>query len=167
MRAQNYGRIVMTTSSSGLYGNFGQSNYAAAKMALIGLMNALHLEGAKNNVRVNAVAPAAATRMTEELLPDVVKPVLAPENVAPGVLTLVHEDAPSRCILCAGAGSFAVASVVETQGAWFNPAQLTPEQIVTNWMEISKTADQTALSQAGDQTNKFIQQAIAGLQTAE
>src|SRR5205823_11903125 len=107
MRAQNYGRIVMTTSSSGLYGNFGQSNYGAAKMALVGLMQTLSIEGAKHDIRVNCLAPTAATRMTESVLSEESLRLLDPARVSPGLLALVGEDAPTRAILCAGAGNFA------------------------------------------------------------
>ena len=115
MRAQNYGRIVMTTSSSGLFGNFGQANYGAAKMALVGLMQTLAIEGAKNDIRVNALAPTAHTRMTEDLqgLP---LAALGPELVTPGLLHLVSRDAPTRAILAAGAGGFERAYVTLTQG---------------------------------------------------
>src|SRR5258706_4187753 len=106
MRAQNYGRIVMTTSSSGLFGNFGQANYGAAKMALVGLMQTLSIEGAKNDIRVNCLAPTAATRMTENLMPEAVLKLLQPEAVTPGLLALVADDAPTRAILCARAGAF-------------------------------------------------------------
>ena len=116
MRAQNYGRIVMTTSSSGLYGNFGQANYGAAKMALVGLMQTLSIEGAKHDIRVNCLAPTAATRMTENLMPEAVLRLLEPGAVTPGLLALVAEDAPTRAILCAGAGSFERAHVTLTQG---------------------------------------------------
>ena len=105
MREQAYGRVVVTTSSSGLYGNFGQSNYGSAKMGVIGLMNTLTHEGSKYNIRVNALAPTAGTRMTEGLLPDEAFEKLTPETVTPAVLYLVSEDAPSRTILAAGAGS--------------------------------------------------------------
>lgn len=116
MRDQHYGRIVMTTSSSGLYGNFGQSNYAAAKMALVGLMQTLALEGASRNVRVNCLAPSALTAMTEGLLPPEASTVLTPERVSPGLIALVGEDAPSRMILLAGGGSFECAHITMTQG---------------------------------------------------
>jgi NAD(P)-dependent dehydrogenase (short-subunit alcohol dehydrogenase family) len=106
MTAQNYGRIVMTTSSSGLYGNFGQANYAAAKMALVGLMQTLAIEGKRNGIHVNCLAPTAATRMMEGLLPAEMVARLTPDVVSPGLLALVAEDAPTRAILCAGAGSF-------------------------------------------------------------
>jgi NAD(P)-dependent dehydrogenase (short-subunit alcohol dehydrogenase family) len=109
MVAQNYGRIVMTTSSSGLYGNFGQSNYGAAKMALVGLMQTLALEGAKRDIRVNCLAPTAATAMTEGVLPPAALARLTPERVSPGLIALVGDDAPTRMILLAGAGSFEAA----------------------------------------------------------
>lgn len=118
MTAQNYGRIVMTTSSSGLYGNFGQSNYGAAKLALVGLMQTLALEGAKHNIHVNCLAPTAATRMTEGLMPPEVLRALRPEAVVPAMLVLASEGAPTRTTLCAGAGSVEAAHITMTQGAW-------------------------------------------------
>ena len=116
MRTRNYGRIVMTTSSSGLYGNFGQSNYGAAKMALVGLMQTLAIEGAKNNVKVNCLAPTARTAMTENLLPPQALELLAPEFVSPALLALVAEEAPTRTILGAGAGGVEAAHVTLTRG---------------------------------------------------
>ena len=116
MRERNYGRIVMTTSSSGLYGNFGQANYGAAKMALVGLMQTLSIEGAKNDIRVNSLAPTAHTRMTEDLGARLPLELLEPDRVTPGLLYLVSDDAPSRCILTAGAGGFERAYVTLTQG---------------------------------------------------
>ena len=118
MTAQKYGRIVMTTSSTGLYGNFGQSNYGAAKLALVGLMQTLALEGAKHDIRVNCLAPTAATRMTEDLMPAEVLRALQPEAVVPAMLVLACEQAPTRTTLCAGAGSVEAAHVTLTQGAW-------------------------------------------------
>ena len=116
MQEQQYGRIVMTTSSSGLYGNFGQSNYGAAKMALVGLMQTLSLEGAKRNIRVNCLAPTAATGMTQGVLPPEALALLSPEAVSPGLLSLVADDAPTRMILLAGAGSFESAHITMTRG---------------------------------------------------
>jgi len=116
MRERNYGRIVMTTSSSGLYGNFGQANYGAAKMALVGLMQTLSIEGARNDIRVNCLAPTAHTRMTEDLGAALPLEALGPELVSPGLLYLVSEDAPTRCILAAGAGGFERAYVTLTEG---------------------------------------------------
>jgi NAD(P)-dependent dehydrogenase (short-subunit alcohol dehydrogenase family) len=136
MRDANYGRIVMTTSSSGLYGNFGQSNYGAAKMALVGLMQTLSIEGAKNDIRVNCLAPTAHTRMTEDLGARLPLELLGPDTVTPGLLHLVSEEAPSRCILTAGAGGFERAYVTLTQGirAVGDDA---PEQVAARFAEIS------------------------------
>src|SRR6476469_9658315 len=116
MRERNYGRIVMTTSSSGLYGNFGQSNYGAAKMALVGFMQTLSIEGAKNNVRVNCLAPTARTAMTENLLPPQALELLGPEYVSPALLALVAEEAPTRTILAAGAQGVEAAQITLTKG---------------------------------------------------
>ena len=136
MRERNYGRIVMTTSSSGLYGNFGQSNYGAAKMALVGLMQTLSIEGAKNDIRVNCLAPTAHTRMTEDLGARLPLELLGPEMVSPGLLHLVSEDAPTRCILAAGAGGFERAYVTITQGIHVT-GEDAPEQIAARFDEIS------------------------------
>ena len=136
MRERNYGRIVMTTSSSGLYGNFGQSNYGAAKMALVGLMQTLAIEGAKNDIRVNCLAPTAHTRMTEDLGAGLPLEALDPALVTPGLLHLVGEDAPSRCILAAGAGGFERAYVTLTQGVRIVGADA-PEQVAAQFDAIS------------------------------
>lgn len=141
MKQQNYGRIVMTTSSSGLYGNFGQSNYGAAKLALVGLMQTLALEGAKYNIRVNSLAPTAATRMTEGLLPEEVLRQLTPESVSPGVVFLASENAPTRTILCAGAGSFETAHITLTRGVFIGHGDDAPEQIAARFAEISDRTD--------------------------
>ena len=155
MREQKYGRIVFTASASGLYGNFGQSNYGAAKAAMMGLMNVLHMEGARDNIRVNTLAPTAATRMTEELLPAEAAELLAPETITPGLLYLVSEDAPSRTILGAGAGSFAVTKVHETQGITLMDDELTPEMIAARFDEIAATDGQEELPDAFSQTKKY------------
>lgn len=136
MRQQNYGRIVMTTSSSGLFGNFGQSNYGAAKMALVGLMQTLSIEGAKNDIRVNCLAPTAHTRMTEDLGAALPLEALGPELVTPGLLHLVSEQAPSRCILAAGAGGFERAYVTLTQGVRIVGPDA-PEQVAAQFDAIS------------------------------
>jgi NAD(P)-dependent dehydrogenase (short-subunit alcohol dehydrogenase family) len=148
MRAQNYGRIVMTTSSSGLYGNFGQSNYGAAKMALVGLMQTLSIEGAKNNVRVNCLAPTAATRMTENLMPEAVLKLLQPEAVTPGLLTLVAEDAPTRVILCAGAGAFERAHITLTNGIFVGLPDDAAEQVASNF-EVLSNRDGESVPESG------------------
>lgn len=136
MRERNYGRIVMTTSSSGLYGNFGQANYAAAKMALVGFMQTLSIEGAKNNIRVNSLAPTAHTRMTEDLGAALPLEALGPELVTPGLLYLVSENAPTRCILGAGAGGFERAYVTLTQGVRI-VGDDAPEQVEAQFEAIS------------------------------
>ena len=137
MNEQKYGRIVMTTSSSGLYGNFGQSNYGAAKLALVGLMQTLSIEGAKNDIRVNCLAPTAATRMTEGLMPPEVLDALKPEAVVPAMLVLASTDAPNRTILCAGAGTFEAAHITLTQGAWLGIGADTPEQLAARLAEVT------------------------------
>jgi NAD(P)-dependent dehydrogenase (short-subunit alcohol dehydrogenase family) len=141
MREQQYGRIVMTTSSSGLYGNFGQANYGAAKMALVGLMQTLAIEGAKYNIRVNCLAPTAATAMTQGILPEEALRLLAPERVSPALLALVSEEAPTRAILCAGAGHFARANITLTNGIQLGDGDAVAEEIIGNWVQIS---DRTA-----------------------
>ena len=137
MCERRYGRIVMTTSSSGLYGNFGQSNYGAAKMALVGLMQTLALEGARYGIRVNCIAPTAATAMLDGLLPQAELDLLRPACVSPGVLALVSEDAPTRSILCAGAGSFETAHVTLTRGTFIGCGERAAEDIMARWPEIS------------------------------
>ena len=152
MRAQNYGRIVMTTSSSGLYGNFGQSNYGAAKMALVGLMQTLSIEGAKNDIRVNCLAPTAATRMTENLMPEAVLELLRPDAVTPGLLALVAEDAPTRAILCAGAGAFESAHITLTQGIFVGLPDDAAEQVALNFAALSDRAGETVPESGHAQT---------------
>ena len=138
MKEQNYGRIVVTTSSTGLYGNFGQANYGAGKLGVVGIMNTLKIEGAKNNIKINAVCPIAATRMTEGLMSESVLEQLKPEYVTPGVMNLVKEDAPTGMILSAGAGAFSMARIVETKGAFVGQGDaLTAEAVAAKWDEIT------------------------------
>jgi NAD(P)-dependent dehydrogenase (short-subunit alcohol dehydrogenase family) len=151
MRTQRYGRIVMTTSSSGLYGNFGQSNYGAAKMALVGLMQTLSIEGAKNDIRVNCLAPTAATAMTDGLMPEPIKQLLQPEQVSPGLIKLVAEDAPTRTILCAGAGHFESANITLTAGAYIGDGADAAEQVALRWAEITDRTGETVPEAAGAQ----------------
>lgn len=136
MREQNYGRILMTTSPTGLYGNFGQTNYGAAKLAQVGFMNSLKIEGAKNNIHTNTIAPIAATRMTESLIPEAVHSKLAPESVTPAALFLVSEEAPNGVIMQAEGGRFSVASIVENTGTQLG-VDATPEDIASNYDMIS------------------------------
>lgn len=156
MRNQNYGRIIVTTSSTGLYGNFGQANYGAAKLSLIGFMNTMKLEGQKNNIHVNAISPVAGTRMTENLMPPEVLARLAPEYVTPGVVYLCSEEAPTGAILTAGAGGFALSRIYETEGVWLDPAKgLSAETVRDNWEKITDPAGQQAYFSGGEQSNKF------------
>jgi len=138
MRGQAYGRIVCTSSPSGLYGIFGQANYGAAKAGMIGFMNALHLEGAKYGIRVNLLSPSARTRMTEDIgIPEALLAQMTPEAITAGLLYLVSEDAPSRAILSCAAGGYARAYVAETEGVYLPPADQTPENIAALWDKIS------------------------------
>jgi NAD(P)-dependent dehydrogenase (short-subunit alcohol dehydrogenase family) len=143
MREQRYGRVVMTTSSSGLYGNFGQSNYGAAKMALVGLMQTLAIEGEKYGIRVNCLAPTAATQMTRGVLSEGQLGLLDPALVSPGLFALVGEDAPSRSILCAGAGHFETANITLTQGHYIGGGTEAGERVVQHWDQISNRAGET------------------------
>jgi NAD(P)-dependent dehydrogenase (short-subunit alcohol dehydrogenase family) len=152
MRAQNYGRIVMTTSSSGLWGNFGQSNYGAAKMALVGLMQTLALEGEKHNIRVNALAPTAATDMTAGLMPEPDLALLSTEAVIPALLYLACDDAPTRAIVCAGAGSFETAQIALTQGVHLAAASRTAEELAAQFAAISNRDGSTVPASGAAQT---------------
>ena len=162
MRAQNYGRIVVTTSSTGLYGNFGQANYGAAKLSLVGFMNTLKLEGQKNNVHVNAISPVAATRMTEHLFPAEMLEKLKPEFVTPGVVYLCSDEAPTGAILTAGAGVFALARIYETEGVYLGDAGLSVEAIRDNWSRIEDPAGQQAYTAGAGQTEKFLRKLSGG-----
>lgn len=155
MREQNYGRIVVTSSASGIYGNFGQSNYGAAKAAMIGLMNVLHQEGAKNNIHINTLAPTAVTRMTADLLPEATHDMLAPETITPGVLYLVSEDAPSRVIMGAGGGSYAQTRIYETPGITLIGDDNTPEAVAAQFGEVTNSDGQTVMDDAFAQTRKY------------
>ncbi|MDQ7017958.1 MAG: SDR family oxidoreductase [Robiginitomaculum sp.] len=163
MREQGYGRIAMTTSSSGLYGNFGQANYGAAKLGLVGFMNTLHLEGAKYDIRVNALSPVAGTRMTEDLMPQEVLDVMTPESVSAGLLYLVSEDGPKRTILAAGAGGFACARITETQGIYLKPDEQTPENVAANWDAITNPDGAEEYTMGGQQSMKFLAEASKAL----
>lgn len=156
MKENNYGRIAMTSSSSGIYGNFGQSNYGAAKMGLVGLMNVLHLEGRKYDIRVNTLSPTAYTRMTEGLIPEEAGKLMTAESVTSGLIPLVAEDAPSRLILCAGAGGYAAAKVYETPGIYLEPEKQTAENVMANLDRITDAASQEEYREGGQQTMKFL-----------
>ena len=159
MVGREYGRIVFTTSASGLYGNFGQSNYGAAKASMLGLMNVLAQEGARKNVHVNMLAPTAATRMTEALLPPETLDLLRPETITPGLLMLVSQEAPNKMILGAGAGCFTETKVYETAGVALQGDALTPEGVLAALGQIRNPEGQTEMDNAFDQTRKYARMA--------
>jgi NAD(P)-dependent dehydrogenase (short-subunit alcohol dehydrogenase family) len=163
MRQRNYGRIVLTTSSSGLYGNFGQANYGAAKTGMVGLMNVLAEEGRKTDIRVNTVSPTAATRMTEELLPPQALALMKPEAITPAVLFLLSENAPTKTIMGAGAGSFAVIKLLESEGVNLAEADWTPDAVAAHFAEIGDMSKARALEGAFQQTQKYVEQAATRL----
>ncbi|MGB2564321.1 MAG: SDR family NAD(P)-dependent oxidoreductase [Parvibaculales bacterium] len=157
MKEQGYGRIMVTSSSSGLYGNFGQANYGAAKLGVVGFMNTLKLEGQKDNIHINALAPVAWTRMTENLMPAEMEDMLTPERVTPAVIFMCSEGAPTGKIICAGAGAYTSAAIVETKGVYLgeNPSA---EDVAENWETISKIDDAAkALFQGGEQTGRMFE----------
>jgi NAD(P)-dependent dehydrogenase (short-subunit alcohol dehydrogenase family) len=159
MREQKYGRIVMTTSSSGLYGNFGQANYGAAKMALVGLMQTLAIEGAKYDIRVNCLAPTAATQMTEGVLPDEQLRLLAPRFVSPGVVVLAAEDAPTRAILCAGAGGFELANVTLTRGIHVAGDPPSADHLRRSWPKLADRQGEAIPAQGWEQSRLELEKA--------
>ena len=158
MREQEYGRIVFTSSSSGVFGNFGQTNYGSAKMAMVGLMNTLKIEGQGKNVFTNSITPVAYTRMTEGLIPEDFGKNLQPEFVTPAVIYLSSENAPNGAIMAAGAGVFSRIFIHETMGVSLGMAEdMTPENIEANWDKISDMSDARALQNGGEQTLKFFE----------
>lgn len=161
MRAANYGRIVLTTSSVGQYGNFGQANYAAAKMALIGLMNALVIEGARFGIRVNTIAPGAATRMTEGLIPEPLVGLFSPETVAPAAVLLASEDAPNRVVLNATAGGFSRSYIRETLGIHLSDAECCAEEVASRFDAISDPTGEELYVDSSQQVSKFVGMAAA------
>ena len=165
MRDQKYGRIVMTTSPSGLFGNFGQTNYGAAKMAVVGLMNTLVLEGSKYNIRVNALAPTAGTRMTEDLLPAPVLELMTTEAVTAGALVLCHDESPNRMILAAAAGGYASVKMFETDGIFLAPEEQNPEKVFDSLASIKDAGQNVPFESAGKETEKFVTKAMAYVQS--
>jgi len=164
MRRQGYGRIVMTTSSTGLYGNFGQTNYGTAKLGQVGLMHTLKLEGTKYNIHTNTICPIAATRMTQALFPAQILDLFKPERVTPAVLFLASEQAPNGEILCAGGGHFAKAQIVESTGVYLGGAP-TAEDVLAHWEEISDMRGAEPHEVGNKQTETFAARAMAGRQS--
>ena len=167
MRDQNYGRIVMTTSSSGLYGNFGQANYGAAKMALVGLMQTLAQEGERNGVHVNCLAPTAATAMTEGLLEQQTLDMLSPASVSPALVALVAENAPNRTILMAGAGSIEQANITMTHGIYLNESERSAGVLLDRLEDIADRQNEMVPATGFDQLRHEIAKAQAYRQTRE
>ena len=156
MVKQGYGRILMTTSASGIYGNFGQSNYGAAKSGLVGLTNVLAIEGERRGIKVNALAPTAATQMTDGLIDEDAAAKLGPETVTPGAVFLVSKDAPNGVILGAGAGVFAVSRMLEAEPVALSPEELNAEGVAAHWNEISDLSNTHSLGSAFDQTSLYV-----------
>jgi len=158
MKEQGYGRIVVTTSSSGLYGNFGQTNYGAAKLGVVGLINTLKLEGQKDNIRSNALAPTAFTRMTADLFPADTEELFSPEAVSPAAIFLASEDAPNGIVICAGAGVFSMAQVMESQPVALGREPDTAEKIAANWSKISDMSKAEARNLGGEHLTGLVNQ---------
>ena len=156
MKAQQYGRIVVTTSSTGLYGNFGQTNYGTAKLGLVGFMNTLKLEGAKDNIKVNAICPVAGTRMTENLMPPEVVQMLKPEYVTPAVIFLASQDAPTGVVISAAAGAFSSAQIVESSGVNLGHAA-TADDVAANWEKISDFTGAKHFTMGGEHSAHFFE----------
>ncbi|MCB1430509.1 MAG: SDR family NAD(P)-dependent oxidoreductase [Nitratireductor sp.] len=156
MKEGNYGRILMTTSTSGVYGNFGQSNYGAAKMGLVGLMNTLCIEGAKNNIRVNCISPTAATRMTEDILTPDMLAALNPEFVTPAAAFLVSEDAPNRTVMFAGAGSYSVMEIRESKGMYLPAENRNADAIAASYAAISDMQSADTYTEGREHVTKIL-----------
>ena len=156
MKENGYGRVVMTTSSSGMYGNFGQTNYGAAKAGLSGFMRTLCLEGAKYDIRINVLSPTARSRMTENLMPEEILEKLTVESVSAALVYLVCDDAPNRMIMCAGAGGYSETKVFETSGINLSEGAQTPENVAKFIDQIRNTDNIEEFTNGGQQGTKFL-----------
>ncbi len=163
MCEQEYGRIILTSSSSGLYGNFGQTNYGTAKMAVVGFMNSLWAEGQKYGIRVNTLSPIASTRMTEDIMPSHILELLQPQAVTPAVIFMASEDAPTRQIIAAGAGVYARVVIQETPGVFLPEDERDAEHVAAAWDQIAATEGQVELTVGAEQTAKHIGKAAQAL----
>ena len=162
MKEQNYGRILVTTSSTGLYGNFGQSNYGAAKLGVVGFVNTLKLEGQKYNINCNVLCPVAYTRMTENLMPPEAEQLLTPGSVTPAVIYLSSDNGPTGTILCAGAGVYSVAKIMESDGENLG-LEASAEDLEKNWDKISDFSEAKPFFNGGEQTGKVLEKAMKGI----
>ncbi|SEA41944.1 SDR family NAD(P)-dependent oxidoreductase [Paraburkholderia sartisoli] len=156
MREQNYGRVLMTTSAAGLFGNFGQANYGAAKMAVVGLMNMLAIEGKKNDIRINTLAPMAATRMTEDILPEAILKATGPGQVTPGALFLVSENAPNKVVLGASGGVFSAIRLVETEPVYISSEDLSADAVQAQFERITDWSTSVHRDDANQQVHAFV-----------
>lgn len=156
MKAQNYGRILMTTSTSGVYGNFGQANYGAAKTGVIGMMNTLCIEGARNNIQVNCLAPTAATRMTEDIMPEAALALLTPDKVTPAAVYLVSEAGPNRTIMLAGAGVFATLELRESEGYRLPEENCDADGVAENFARISDMSNASVFASGNEHVAKIL-----------
>jgi len=163
MKQRGYGRVVFTTSSSGLYGNFGQSAYSAAKMALVGLMQTLALEGVRYGIHVNCIAPSAATHMTDGLWSPEDLAALDPQRVSPAVVALASEAAPNKRIVLAGAGSIKLANVTMTRGVYLADDRLSAEEILAQWDRIGDRTGELVPAAGSDQYRYEAESSRAGL----
>ena len=161
MKEQNYGRILVTTSSTGLYGNFGQSNYGAAKLGVVGFVNTLKIEGQKYNINCNVLCPVAYTRMTANLMPPEAEELLTPSSVTPAVIYLSSENGPTGTILCAGAGVYSEAKIMESDGENLG-LNATAEDLEKNWDKISDFSNAKPFFNGGEQTGKVLEKAMKG-----
>jgi NAD(P)-dependent dehydrogenase (short-subunit alcohol dehydrogenase family) len=156
MKEQGYGRILMTTSTSGVYGNFGQANYGAAKMGVVGLMNTLCIEGAKNDIRINCVSPTAATRMTEDIMTEEMLAALDPKFVTPAAVYLVSKDAPNRTVMFAGAGTYSKMEVRESKGLFIPEADRNADTIAAQFDQIADMSDPSVYVSGTEHVSKIL-----------